>query len=48
MGDVGPEHSFYFHGAAGESVRRARNLTEFINVVDEIGDELWGEAPECR
>ena len=41
MGDVGPEHSFYFHGSAGQSVRRARNLAEFIHVIDEIGDDLW-------
>ena len=41
MGDVGPEHSFYFHGSAGQSVRRARNLAEFIHIIDEIGDDLW-------
>ena len=41
MGDVGPEHSFYFHGSAGHSVRHARNLAEFIHVIDEIGDDLW-------
>ena len=41
MGDVGPEHSFYFQGATEGRVRRARNLAEFIHLVDKIGDDMW-------
>jgi HAD superfamily hydrolase (TIGR01484 family) len=40
IGDVGEEHSFYFCDETGRG-RRARNLSEFIRLADEVQDAAW-------
>ena len=40
-GDVGAAHSFYFRRKTGECVGRARNLAEFVALVDRLPDDVW-------
>lgn len=40
-GDMGPERSFYFHRSNGVSYERARNLTAFLSIGDEVDDATW-------
>ncbi|MCF1502963.1 HAD-IIB family hydrolase [Afifella sp. H1R] len=41
VGDVGPEHSFYFRGPKGSVFLRAHNLSSFLELADQIDDETW-------
>jgi hypothetical protein len=41
LGDVGETHSFYFARSPDGSVRRARNLAEFIAQADAVPDDIW-------
>ena len=41
VGDVGEEHSFYFCDEKGRGLCRARNLSEFITLGDEVSDPAW-------
>jgi hypothetical protein len=38
---VGEEHSFYFCDETGHGVRRARNLSEFIELANEVQGAAW-------
>lgn len=38
IGDVDERHSFYFRGPG---FSRARNLTEFVRIADDIDEEVW-------
>lgn len=41
LGDVGEWHSFYFRGPNDVVNFRARNLTEFLKISDEVDDVAW-------
>ncbi len=40
-GDVGDWRSFFFRGARLDVNRKARNLSEFLKLGAEVGDEVW-------
>ena len=41
VGDVGEWRSFYFRGPRSAVNLRARNLTQFLALAEEISDEVW-------
>jgi HAD superfamily hydrolase (TIGR01484 family) len=40
-GDLGPDHSFYFRGPAGNLNLRAQNLVLFLQMAEGVDEETW-------
>lgn len=41
VGDVGESRSFHFRAPEGATGRRAQNLTQFLQIADEVDDAVW-------
>jgi HAD superfamily hydrolase (TIGR01484 family) len=41
QGDLGPDRSFYFHGASGKLNLRAQNLMLFVQIAEGVDEDTW-------
>lgn len=41
QGELGPDRSFYFHGAEGKLNLRAQNLMLFVQMAEGVDDDTW-------